>query len=163
MQLNQLPIKKMIFPYYQIKLTLPTSVNNSHTVGKGYRCQKTKKWVKAVTRSGEYSDWLEIAGREFREQFPAGVSDKFTGRLRVDYIFVWNHESRGRNSSDISNREKALSDFLEGKFFLNDNQIDEQHHYRRIRPFTENSVFVRIFEINDRRYDDPDLIFKIKD
>ena len=110
-------------------------------------------------RSGDYADWLEIAGREYREQFPAGVYQKFAGRLRVDYIFIWNHESKGRDKSDISNREKVLSDFLEGKFFQNDNQIDEQHHFRRIRPFTEDSVRVRIYEIDDRRYLDPDLIF----
>lgn len=152
----------MQYPFYEITLTLPTSVNSSHTVSKGYRCPKTKTWKKNVVRSSEYADWIEIALREYREQFPSGVYQKFTGRLRVDYIFIWNHESRGRNSSDISNREKALSDFLENKFFENDNQIDEQHHYRRIVPFTENKVMVRIYEIEDRRYRDPLEIFTPK-
>jgi len=142
----------MLFPYYEITLGMPTSVNRSREVGKN-------KKGGYIVRSSEYESWLQYAAIEFRNQFPFGVSEKFKGRLRVDYIFCWTADSPGRLSSDISNREKALSDFLEKKFFENDNQIDEQHHYRRIIPSGHNHVLVRIYEIDDRRFRKPGLIW----
>jgi Holliday junction resolvase RusA-like endonuclease len=147
-------------PYHEIRLPLPTSVNAMHTVSKGFRCPKTGKWRRTQTRSSEYSGWIQEAAVIYRNTFPGGVQ-KFKGRLRVDYIFVWNEADKGRNSSDISNREKCLSDFLEHKFYQNDNQIDEQHHYRRIRADYESCVILRVYEIPDRRYDDPMLIFSV--
>lgn len=146
-------------PYYEITLTLPTSVNAAHAVSRGHKDKKTKKWTRVKIRSAEYTEWLDTAGREYRRQFPCGIGNRFTGRLRVDYIFIWNKGSRSTPLSDVSNREKVLSDFLESKFFDNDNQIDEQHHYRRIVTEGINRVIVRIYEISDRRYDDPALIF----
>lgn len=150
-----------MYPYYEITLPLPTSVNASKTVGKGYRNPKTGKWTRTVSRSTEYNNWIQFAAVEYRNQFKGGVQ-KFFGRLRVDYIFIWNDLDKGRDSSDIGNREKCLSDFLEHKFFDNDNQIDEQHQYRRISPDYKNCVIVRVYEINDRRYDNPMLIFSPK-
>lgn len=111
------------------------------------------------TRSTEYKSWLSIAAYEYRQQFPAGVQT-FKGRIRVDYIFIWNKTSLGRNSSDIGNREKVLSDFFEHKFFDNDNQIDEQHQYRRFVMSGPNRVCVRIYQIPDRRFDDWKTIFR---
>lgn len=141
----------MILSYYQIILPLPTSVNASHAVGRNRKGGK-------IIRSTNYNTWLQIAAIEYRNQFPSGLQ-KFTGRLRADYIFIWHEKDRGRNSSDISNREKVLSDFLEHKLFENDNQIDEQHHYRRIVKNGENRALCRIYKIPDRRFDDPNNIF----
>lgn len=140
-----------MFPYYQITLSLPVSVNQSHTLGRNAKGGK-------VIRSSDYTGWLQVAYFQFREQFPNGVSQKFLGRLRVDYIFIWNLNSRGKDSSDIGNREKVLSDFLQKKFFENDNQIDEQHQYRRFDN-GEDRVILRIYEINDRRHDSWQNIF----
>lgn len=122
-----------------------------HTVSRGFRNPKTKKWTRVQPRSAQYTDWLKRAAIEFRAAFPMGV-EPFTGRLRADYVFIWHAGDKGRESSDLSNREKCLSDFLEGKFFLNDNQIDEQHHWRRIAPDGISRVLVRIYEIDDRRF-----------
>lgn len=139
--------------YYEIVLPLPTSVNASHTVGRNRNGGH-------IVRSSEYNKWVQFAAVAYRNQYPGGVP-KFEGRLRVDYIFVWDDADKGRNSSDLSNREKTLSDFLEHKFFENDKQIDEQHHYRRIRATGKEGshVLVRVYEIEDRRFNDPALIF----
>lgn len=145
-------------PFYQITLPLPTSVNAMHTIGRGFFNKKTGKYQRVNTRSSEYKTWLDYASISYRNTFPCGVQ-KFKGRLRVDYIFVWNDVDKGRDSSDIGNREKVLSDFLEKKFYENDNQIDEQHQYRRISSRYQNCVILRIYEIPDRRYEDPMLIF----
>lgn len=139
------------YPYYEIVLPLPTSVNASHDVGRNRKGG-------FIVRSAEYKAWEWEAAIDFRNQYVGGV-EKFKGRLRVDYIFIWNQKHRGRDSSDISNREKVLSDFLQHKFFENDKQIDEQHHYRRIVKEGKNRVLLRVYEIPDRRYEDPLLIF----
>ncbi len=143
-----------MFPFYQLTLTMPTSVNNSHTVGRNSKGGH-------IVRSSDYVGWLQAAFFEYSNQFPCGVGQIFTGRLRVDYIFIWNETSPGRDSSDIANREKVLSDFLQKKFFKNDSQIDEQHHYRRIVKSGHDRVMLRVYEINDRRYDDPEKIFPV--
>ena len=141
-----------MLPFYQLTLSMPCSVNASHTVA------RNKKGGNIV-RSPDYTGWLQMAHIEFRNQFQSGIGKKFTGRIRADYIFIWNELSRGKDSSDISNREKVLSDFLQNKFFENDNQIDEQHHYRRFLPNCKDHVLARIYEIPDRRRDDLSLIF----
>lgn len=85
----------------------------------------------------------------------------FAGRISVTYIFILNvNDKMIAHGSDISNREKALSDFLEKKFYLNDNQIDEQYHVRRLTTEGPHRVIVRVMEIPDRRFDDPMLILK---
>ncbi len=137
--------------YYEITLPLPVSVNASHDVGGGYFCRKTKKWRKQVTRSEEYRNWIDFAGAAWRNSFPGGIREKFKGRIRVDYLFIWRDRSPGAETSDIGNREKVLSDFLQHKFFENDSQIDEQHQYRRFIPESENCVIVRITEVPDNR------------
>jgi len=148
----------MTCPYYQIILPLPTSVNAMHTVGRGFKNPKTGKFQRVTARSQEYNQWIQFAGVAYRNAYPGGVQ-KFKGRLRADYVFIWHENDRGRNSSDLTNREKCLSDFLEHKFYENDNQIDEQHHYRRIVKDGENRVICRIYEIPDRRFDNPMDIF----
>ena len=152
----------MKIPYYEIELPLPTSVNAAHTVGKGFLNPKTGKWQRVKARSSDYNNWIQAAAVEYRNLFKGGVQ-KFEGRLRVDYIFVWNVKDRGRNSSDISNREKVISDFLEHKFYENDNQIDEQHHYRRIGDDEKTRVICRVYEIEDRRYNPPYEILNPKE
>ncbi|HEX3100275.1 MAG TPA: RusA family crossover junction endodeoxyribonuclease [Pyrinomonadaceae bacterium] len=145
--------------YYQIFLPLPTSVNASHTVGAGFRNRKTGKWTRVKTRSKDYRDWIEAAGQAWRDQFCNGISKQFSGRIGVVYIFVWPLNDPSP-LSDIGNREKVLSDFLQDKFYQNDNQIDEQRHYRRVWGNKRPYVWVRIYEIPDSRYSDPALIFK---
>jgi len=140
---------------YEITLPLPTSINAAHTVGGGYKCKVTGKWRRQVVRSDDYNTWVQYAGIEWRKQFPYGVAEIFTGRIRVDYIFLWIDGARGTESSDIGNREKVLSDFLQKKFFENDRLIDEQHQYRRLTRHGENRVIVRVTEIPDHRFDDP--------
>lgn len=151
----------MLIPYYEINLPLPPSVNAMHTVGGGFRNPKTGKMTRVQCRSEEYRNWIEYAAVCYRNAFPGGVG-KLDGRLRVDYVFIWNKSDRGVHSSDVSNREKCLTDFLEGKFFENDKAIDEQHHYRRITDVGQNRVICRVYAIDDRRYYDPDLIFNPK-
>lgn len=148
-------------PYYEISLPMPPSVNNMHTVGRGFYNKKTRKYERVQTRSPDYKDWIEFAGVCYRNKYKGGVF-KLEGRLRADYIFCWHEKDFGRNSSDISNREKCLSDFLENKLYENDNQIDEQHHYRRIVKDGQSRVMVRIYAIDDRRFLDPDLIWDKK-
>lgn len=146
------------YPYYEITLPLPPSVNAMHTQTNGFFDRAKKKWRRTVCRSAEYEDWIQRAAVKFRNEFPGGVG-KLTGRLSAHYIFIWNVKDPGSISSDISNREKCLSDFLEHKFFENDRQIDEQHHYRRITEVGQSRAMCRIYAIEDNRYDDPDLIF----
>lgn len=151
----------MDLPYYEILLPLPPSVNAMHTVGRGIFNPRTKKWDRVQTRSEEYRNWIQHAAVCYRNAFPGGAS-KLTGRLRVDYIFIWHSSDTGHISSDVSNREKCLTDFLEAKFFENDKFIDEQHHYRRVSDVGQNRVLCRVYAIPDRRYDDPLLIFNPK-
>jgi len=146
------------YPYYELNFPMPPSVNAMHTVTGGFRNRKTGKWERTVCQSDEYKSWQARAALIYRDRFPGGVS-RLIGRLSVHYIFIWNAQDRGVYSSDLSNREKCLTDFLESKFFENDNQIDEQHHFRRISDLGQNRVICRIYAIDDRRYHDPSLIF----
>jgi len=148
----------MLFPYYEIILPLPPSVNDMYQVGGGVFCRKTKKTMRVQTKSAAYKEWEDRAGTAWRNHFPHGASF-LTGRLRADYIFIWHDKDPGRFSSDVSNREKCASDFLEKKLYENDNMIDEQHHFRRISAVGQNRLWARIYAIPDRRHDDPALIF----
>lgn len=139
-------------------LPLPPSVNAMHTVAGGYYNRATKKWQRTVCQSEEYRSWQQRAAVAYRNNFPGGAAH-LTGRLSAHYIFMWNSDDRGVLSSDLANREKCLTDFLEHKFFENDKAIDETHLYRRIVDVGQSRVICRIYAINDRRYDDPDLIF----
>lgn len=151
----------MEYPYYEICLPLPPSVNAMHTVAGGFFDRKNRKWQRTVTRSDEYLLWIQRASVIYRNAFPGGVG-KLEGRLSAHYIFIWNSKDRGHLLSDVTNREKCLTDFLEHKFFENDKAIDEQHHFRRISDVGQSRVICRIYAINDRRYDDPELIFNPK-
>lgn len=160
--------------YYQFTLPMPVSINAAHTVRRGEVPKKYQKYQPPspvdFARSKEYTDWLIDAGIQWRKAFPFGVQ-KLGGRIRVDYCFVWVDGARGTALSDIGNREKALSDFIQGKVFENDRNIDEQGQYRRLVPAfdvstnkkNENHVIIRVTEIPDRRHDDPALIFKALD
>lgn len=150
-----------MLPYYEIMLPMPTSINAAHEVGKRKWNPKTRKFKDVVRRSDAYNDWEQRAAVVYRNAFPGGVQH-LTGRLAVYYIFIWNKEDRGHISSDVANREKCLTDFLEHKFFENDKAIDEQHMWRRIVEIGQSRVVCRIYAIPDRRYDDVDLIFNPK-
>ncbi len=127
-------------------LPLPVSVNASHSLSRGKR---------GVIRSAEYTSWIDSASRAYRKQFPQGFHPTLTGRISVTYVFCWPNGSRGAATSDISNREKVLSDFLQKKIFENDKQIDEQHHYRRITSCGESCVHICVKEIPECRHLDP--------
>lgn len=147
--------------YYEIFLPMPTSVNATKTVSAGFRNKETNKWTRIAARSKEYSDWIEAAGHEWRRQFPKGIAKQFSGRIGVVYVFVWpiNDIKEAGIKSDIGNREKALSDFVKGKFFEDDKMIDEQKQFRRLWGNKRPYVWARIYEIPDNRYTDPALLF----
>lgn len=148
----------MLYPYYEITLPLPPSVNAMHTVSRGFRSPRTGKWERTLPRSEEYRNWIQRAAVCFRNAFPGGAGH-LTGRLAAWYVFIWNDKDRGYLTSDVSNREKCLTDFLEHKFFENDKAIDEQHHFRRISDVGQSRVICRIYAIPDRRYDPAENIF----
>lgn len=139
---------------------MPPSVNALHTVGAGYRNRKTQKWERVKTRSKDYTDWVEAAGREWRRQFPEGVPAPLTGRVRMVCAYVWPINGPGGALSDVDNRGKSLQDFLQGKFYDNDVQIDEPRPYKRIWGAKRPYAWVRVYEIKDCRYTDPRLIFE---
>jgi len=115
--------------------------------------------MKGRTRSPEYEEWLQYALISYRQQYPYKPSEKFTGRLRLECIFCFIDGANGTLNSDVDNRIKALQDFLQDKFFVNDKQIDQIVAHRRHVSHGAARVMVRIYEVPDRRYDDPDLIF----
>lgn len=125
---------------YQIVLPLCPSVNNYLvTDRRGGR-----------TYSKETKQWFEIAGRYWRSQFPEGI-ELLKGRLRAQYVFVFCDEIR----RDIGNYEKVVADYLQGKFYIDDWQIDEIDSRRRvIKTNQRNKVFIYITEIEDKRYMD---------
>lgn len=125
---------------FSLVLPMPPSLNKMHVFGKG---------GKVVARSSEYKDWIQYAGVSFRKQFPRHP-EPLTGRLRVQYMFIFT--TFQHLASDTFNREKCLSDFLEGIFFENDNMIDEGMVYKRIgTPQGKNRVRIWLEEIEDLR------------
>lgn len=110
---------------------------------------------RVVTRSDDYSKWILSANAAWGDQFPGGISKIFKGRLAVYYVFVWPIADQAGISSDIGNREKVLSDFLQHKFFENDCQIDEQRQYRNLWGNKRPYAIVRVSEVKDTRYTDP--------
>lgn len=150
-----------LLPYYSITLPMPPSVNAMHSVGAGRVNKKTGKKIRCVYRSDEYNDWIQRAGLVWRTEYGYRGLSQLTGRLAAHYIFIWNEADRAHLSSDVNNREKCLTDFLEKKFFDNDKAIDESHHYRRITNVGQNRVICRIYATPDRRFDSPDKIFTL--
>lgn len=137
---------------FAIVLPLPPSINAAHTVGKklvNKRAIASAGSDRIVSRSAEYNDWVQFASIEYRKQFPYGA-EKIKGRIRCDFIFVFKTAA-----GDTDNRIKVLQDFLQGKFFENDSQIDEPHAYKRISKEKGGKVIAIIREIDDRRYEDP--------
>lgn len=145
--------------YYEIYLPMPTSINKAKDVQGGYWNPKTRKREGLVYRSKEYQDWIKAAGMAWRDQYSAGISSQFTGRIGVVYVFVWPINDPNGVKSDIGNREKVLSDYIKGKFFEDDKMIDEQRQYRRLWGSKRPYAWVRVYEILDKRYSDPALIF----
>jgi len=137
--------------FYSIKLPMPISVNASHTIGKGRNGRH-------LIRSKSYNDWLQYAAISFRQQFPV-KPQLFTGRIRLECILCFVDGARGSDTSDADNRIKSLQDFLQGKFYENDKQIDLVIAHRRKIKATDAHVLVRVYETPDYRYDDPALIF----
>jgi len=138
--------------FYEITLPMPVSINAAHTIGRGRKGQH-------MIRSSAYTAWLEYAAIAFRQQYPVKPKELFTGRLRLECILCFIDGARGSDTSDADNRIKACQDFLQGKFFENDKQIDMIVAHRRKVKDGDARVIVRIYEIPDWRYDDPALIF----
>lgn len=133
----------MTAPNFRIKFPLPPSMNDAWT-GTGIRGNF------ALRRSKHYNNWIELAGTFFRQQFPVGIpADKMLkGRVRVQYI-VYQNDERAR---DVDNYSKIITDYLQGKFYENDSQIDEVHITRRIDLTAKrNFLFVFVTEIEDKR------------
>lgn len=129
------------FPTYEIKLPLPPSVNDAYAPDRRGGIRRTA----ACTR------WVETAGRYWRAQFDHRPVQMFTGRIRIQRVYVFKDE----RVRDISNFSKVLDDFLQGKLYRNDSQIDEEHSLRRIvRAAKSNKVFVYITQIGDNRFMD---------
>lgn len=153
--------------YYQVTLPMPPSINNAHDLTQARKIFVNGKpqWVRSKVRSAEYRDWTQRAGNRWNGYFPQGVPRKLVGRLSMYGIFMWNESStsicgiQNGESSDIDNRIKCLADFLQHKMFENDSMIDEHHHVRRIVKDGPDCVKLRIYEIPDSRYDDPNLVF----
>lgn len=140
---------------------MPPSVNASHTVGRKFTNKRTVAYHgtdRAITRSEEYTTWLQYAAIEFRKQYPYGVPKKLEGRIHIDYIFVF-----PTAAGDTDNRVKVCQDFLQGKFFENDSQIDEPHPTKRIMKTEKGDkgkAIIIMREIPDRRYEDPMILFR---
>lgn len=125
---------------YHITLPLPPSVNAMYA--------RDKRG--GTRRSGEYTAWVQYAGIAWRKQFPAGVPSLMTGRLRASYVHIFTDGI----PRDIDNYCKVASDYLQGKFYQNDNQIDEWHIVRRLEKGGENRTMIWITQIADTRHVD---------
>lgn len=128
---------------YQIVLPMPPSLNAMHGYARG---------GKVVYRSDKYKAWLEYAGISYRMQYPCGVQ-LLSGRLRAQYLYIFTDT----RDSDVFNREKCLSDFLQNKFFVNDSQIDEGQVFKRKSSHGQSRVRVWITEIPDNRHLDTEF------
>ena len=123
----------------EIKLPLPPSLNSMYV---------PSKWGKGFSRSGDYSKWLEEAGPYWRRAFPRGV-EMLTGRLRLDLTMI----RKNTTECDLGNYEKIIADYLEGKFYQNDNQIDENSMTRRIdQTAKKHFLLAKVSEIPDNRF-----------
>lgn len=67
----------------------------------------------------------------------------FEGRLKVTYRYAF----KDKRIRDISNYVKILDDFLEGKIFKNDNQIDEANQIRLPIDRDNPGVFITLEEM----------------
>lgn len=126
-----------------IRLPLPPSINRAY-IGTGRRGDVGKK------RSYDYENWIENAGTFFRLQFPEGIKheDILKGRVLCRYILL----SRDFVPRDVSNYIKVAEDYLRGKFYEDDNQIDEIYIRRRIdESLNRNFLLVWAQEIPDKR------------
>ena len=133
----------MTSPKFTLRLPLPPSLNQAYR-GTGI------KGNYGLMRTQQYKDWLTNAGFFFRQQFPLGIpaADMIGGRIFMQYI-VYQCDNIRR---DVDNYSKIVSDWLQGKFFANDEQIDEIHITKRIDlSINRNLLYVFITEIEDRR------------
>lgn len=125
---------------FSLVLPMPPSVNKMH----GFADRG-----KVVFRSKEYMGWIQWAGISWRKQFQYAPSP-LMGRLRAQYMFIFT-DSR-HLISDTFNREKCLSDFLQGKIYGNDSQIDEGQVFKRVHDFGKDRVRIWLTEIEDLRF-----------
>ncbi len=82
-----------------------------------------------VTINGRGRVLLSKEGRAYKEDVKKlllGRESFDDARLEVSYVYYF----QNRRKSDIANREKLLSDALEGCLFDNDEQIDILHQKR---------------------------------
>jgi len=131
---------------FYLTLPMPPSINAMHD----YTKRVKGKHQMGVFRSSEYTDWIQYAGIEWRRQSNFGSLAMLHGRLRAQYVFIFDSD----RDQDVNNREKCLSDFLQNKLFENDCQIDESFHWRRIMRHTPPKVHCWLTEIPDQRFID---------
>jgi len=97
-----------------ITLPLPPSVNRAY---------------RNVVIKGHARTLLSKDGREYKQAVKTLLSRAKSfgdARLEVSYRYFF----QSKRKADIGNREKLLSDALEGVLFDNDEQIDVLHQYR---------------------------------
>ena len=123
-----------------ITLPLPPSVNAMYA----------RDRRGSTRRSSEYTDWIQYAGISWRKQYPAGAPALLTGRLRASYVHIFTDGI----PRDIDNYVKCAADYLQGKFYLNDNQIDEWHILRRLSKEGDNRTMIWIAQTSDVRHVD---------
>lgn len=124
---------------YSLVLPMPTSLNALYVPTRN-GIQKTSEW----------KTWNQLALISFRKQFGYESLKQITGRIRAQYLCI---KTNGRDY-DAANLEKALSDFLQKKFFDNDSQIDEMQIFKRFGKHGQSRVRVWLTEIPDERYID---------
>jgi len=135
--------------YYLLTLPMPISVNKAWDIGRGRAGRHLK-------RSDEYDEFTRRANTVWqslcRQQ---GIPEHLDGRLRLDICFNIHNVL-----SDTSNRVKILEDWLQGKFFKNDNQIDDIRLTKRIWREIPEQAEVCISQIEDLRFQDPRQFFR---
>lgn len=109
-----------------------------------------------MRRSDAYDEYTrksnEVWQRLCRQE---GIPAKIEGRIRLDICFNFHH-----TTSDLSNRMKVFEDWLQNKFFDNDNQIDSLRVDKRIWREIPEQVEVCISTMEDLRFQDPRLYFR---
>lgn len=118
---------------YEIVLPLPPSVNAAYrSTGRG--------WYKTAA----YKKWLEKAEIAYQQNYPENVT-AIQGPVRAEYTII----QGDKRPRDIANYDKCLSDFLEGRFFENDAQIDLMILARQYGSKGSNLVHVYVQKMDE--------------
>jgi len=142
---------------YAIVLPMPPSINAAHSVGRKFSKGRTAARYgsdRTISRSEEYTNWLQWAAIAFRDHCLKSKVTFLRGRIKVQYIFIFKTQA-----GDTDNRIKVCQDFLQHKFFENDSQIDDITALKRISKDQGGQVIIIMEEMPDQRYDDPMELF----